>query len=259
MLKKHPLVAGTIILTVTGFISRIIGFFYRIYLSRLFGEEGMGIYQLLGPVLALSFSLTAAGIQTAISKYVAGETSTGNYRHSLRVLITGLTLSTLLSFLCMAVIIEFSEWIATAFLLEPRTASMLRIVALSLPLGAVHACINGYFYGIKKAQVPAAAQLIEQFCRVGSVFIITTLTTRQGAVPTINVAVLGLVFGEGISMIFTILSLKSSLREPTELRIDVSVTNTSSFNSIIPRFKDVSTRPGIAWLICCTPFGIIRK
>ena len=206
MLKKHPLVAGTIILTVTGFISRIIGFFYRIYLSRLFGEEGMGIYQLLGPVLALSFSLTAAGIQTAISKYVAGETSTGNYRHSLRVLITGLTLSTMLSFLCMAVIIKFSEWIATAFLLEPRTASMLRIVALSLPLGAVHACINGYFYGIKKARVPAAAQLIEQFCRVGSVFIITTLTTKQGAVPTINVAVLGLVFGEGISMIFTIIA-----------------------------------------------------
>ncbi len=206
MLKKHPLVTGTIILTVTGFISRIIGFFYRIYLSRLFGEEGMGIYQLLSPVLALSFSLTAAGIQTAISKYVAGETSTGNYRHSLRVLTTGLTLSTMLSFFCMAVIIEFSEWIATAFLLEPRTASMLRIVALSLPLGAVHACINGYFYGIKKAEVPAAAQLIEQFCRVGSVFIITTITTERGAVPTINVAVLGLVIGEGISMIFTIIA-----------------------------------------------------
>lgn len=206
MFKKHPLVAGTIILTVTGFISRIIGFFYRIYLSRLFGEEGMGIYQLLGPVLALSFSLTAAGIQTAISKYVAGETSNGNYHHSLRVLITGLTLSTMLSFLCMAVIIEFSEWIATAFLLEPRTASMLRILALSLPLGAVHACINGYFYGIKKAQVPAAAQLIEQLCRVGSVFIITTITTGQGAIPTINVAVLGLVIGEGISMIFTIIA-----------------------------------------------------
>ena len=143
MLKKHPLIAGTIILTATGFISRIIGFFYRIYLSRLFGEEGMGIYQLLSPVLALSFSLTAAGIQTAISKFVASETSTGDYRHSSRVLLTGLLLSTSLSFLCMAFILEASEWIAVVFLLEPRTASMLRIVALSLPIGAVHACING--------------------------------------------------------------------------------------------------------------------
>lgn len=206
MLKKHPLIAGTIILTATGFISRIIGFFYRIYLSRLFGEEGMGIYQLLSPVLALSFSLTAAGIQTAISKFVASETSTGDYRHSLRVLMTGLTLSTSLSFLCMFFLLETSQWIATVFLLEPRTASMLRIVAFSLPLGAVHACINGYFYGIKKAEVPAAAQLIEQLCRVGSVYLITTIGSNQGTTPTINVAVLGLVIGEGISMIFTIIA-----------------------------------------------------
>ena len=67
--KRHPLIFGTIILTATGLITRVIGFFYRIYLSRLFGEEGMGIYQLLSPALSLSFSLTAAGYQTAISKY----------------------------------------------------------------------------------------------------------------------------------------------------------------------------------------------
>ena len=58
--KRHPLIFGTIILTATGLITRVIGFFYRIYLSRLFGEEGMGIYQLLSPALSLSFSLTAA-------------------------------------------------------------------------------------------------------------------------------------------------------------------------------------------------------
>ena len=32
--KSHPLIFGTVILTVTGFLTRIIGFFYRIYLSR---------------------------------------------------------------------------------------------------------------------------------------------------------------------------------------------------------------------------------
>ena len=71
--KRHPLIFGTMILTATGLITRVIGFFYRIYLSRLFGEEGMGIYQLLSPALSLSFSLTAAGYQTAISKYVAAD------------------------------------------------------------------------------------------------------------------------------------------------------------------------------------------
>lgn len=204
--KKNPLITGTIILTLTGFISRIIGFFYRIYLSRLFGEEGMGIYQLLSPVLALSFSLTAAGIQTAISKFVASETTTGNRRYSLRVLLTGLTLSTSLSLICMAFLLECSEWIATVFLLEPRTASMLRIVALSVPMAAIHSCINGYFYGIKRAQIPAATQLVEQLFRVGSVFFVTMLGTGRVETPTINVAVLGLVIGEGVSMLVSMIA-----------------------------------------------------
>ena len=77
---KNPLVFGTVVLTITGFVSRFIGFFYRIFLSRVFGAEGMGIYQLTAPVLALTFALSAAGIQTAISKFVARETSTRDYR-----------------------------------------------------------------------------------------------------------------------------------------------------------------------------------
>lgn len=86
-IKKNTLITGTIILTVTGLASRLIGFFYRIFLSRLFGEENMGIYQLIGPVMALVFSLSAAGLQNAISKFVAGETATHDYKASLRILL----------------------------------------------------------------------------------------------------------------------------------------------------------------------------
>ena len=88
--NTSPLITGTIILTLTGFASRFIGFFYRIFLSRLFGAEGMGLYQLISPVLALSFSLTVAGMQTAVSKYVAGETLTRDYRSSSLHLFAGL-------------------------------------------------------------------------------------------------------------------------------------------------------------------------
>lgn len=204
MKRNNPFITGTIILTLTGLISRIIGFFYRIYLSRLFGEEGMGVYQLLSPVLALSFSVTAAGLQTAISKYVAKEAATKDYKASFRVLLTGLFMSLLLSFLCMGVTIRFSELIAVNFLLEPRTASMLRIIALSIPLGAVHSCINGYFYGIKKTGIPAATQLIEQLCRVACVFLASYFAKHHGTSPTINVAVIGLVAGEFCAMAVSI-------------------------------------------------------
>lgn len=204
--QHHPLIVGTFILTATGFISRLIGFFYRIYLSRLFGEEEMGIYQLLSPILSLSFSLTAAGIQTAISKLVAEQTAIQK-KASFRPVLLGLSLSLPLSLVCNAVIYFSADFIAVNLLHEIRTASMLRILSFSVPLSAVHACMNGYFYGIKKAGIPAGSQLLEQIVRVGSVYIISAYNLSMGRTPTIGVAILGLTIGEFFSMLMAVLAI----------------------------------------------------
>ncbi len=206
---RSPLITGTIILTITGFVSRFIGFFYRIFLSRLFGAEGMGIYQLISPVLALSFSLTVAGIQTAISKYVAGETISKDYRSSAAHLFTGLVLSMTASILCTMGIYCYADEIAVHFLLEARTAPLLRIIALSIPLATVHSCINGYFYGIRKTSVPALCQLSEQIIRVGSVYVIYYFCLQKGLTPTISFAVVGLVIGESASMLVSLIAARA--------------------------------------------------
>ena len=66
--KPHPLITGTILLTAAGLLSRVLGFFYRIFLSRTIGAEGLGIYQMIFPVYGIFFSLCAGSIQTAISR-----------------------------------------------------------------------------------------------------------------------------------------------------------------------------------------------
>ena len=203
----HPLVTGTVILTLTGLVSRFIGFFYRIFLSNVFGAEGMGLYQLISPVLALSFSLTVSGIQTAISKYVASETSTRDYKSSFRTLWAGFLLAMALSAVCALGIYVYAEPIAANFLLEKRTAPLLRIIALSIPMASVHSCINGYFYGIRKTAIPAVSQLSEQVCRVGSVYLIYFICQKHGLVPTISFAVAGLVIGESASMIVSVVAI----------------------------------------------------
>ena len=44
------LIRGAFILTAAGLLTRMIGFFYRIFLSHVIGAEGMGIYQLIFPL-----------------------------------------------------------------------------------------------------------------------------------------------------------------------------------------------------------------
>lgn len=49
-MSKKIFLKGTLILACTGLISRIAGFFYRIFLSHAIGAEGLGLYQLVLPL-----------------------------------------------------------------------------------------------------------------------------------------------------------------------------------------------------------------
>ncbi len=167
----------------------------------------MGLYQLISPVLALTFSVTVSGMQTAISKFVASETSTRDYKYTFRILLVGFSIAMFLSFGCTAYIYTFSEMIAARFLFEPRTAPLLRIISLSIPMATVHSCINGYFYGIRKTAIPAATQLAEQIVRVGSIFFLYEIIKARGGVPTISFAVVGLVIGESASMLVSLIAI----------------------------------------------------
>ena len=94
---KNPLVIGTLFLTISGALSRIIGFFYRIFLSQTIGAEGIGIYQLVTPAFVICFSIAAAGIQSAISRFVAAAYAKPNEREAKLFLLCGCTLSLFIS------------------------------------------------------------------------------------------------------------------------------------------------------------------
>ena len=196
MRNKYPFLSGTILLTLTGFLTKIIGFFYRIFLSRSIGEEGMGIYQLLAPIMALSYAFTSAGIQTAISKYTAAYHAQGRKRSALATLLTGFLLSILLSVIATVFLYQNAAMLAARFLLEPRCEPLIRIFALSIPFASIHSCINGYYYGLKKTLLPSASLLVEQLARVLSVYAIYTYGYTIHTRPTIAVAMLGVLIGE---------------------------------------------------------------
>ena len=77
---KKTVLRGAFLLTAAGFLSRIMGFFYRIFLSRIIGAEGLGLYQMIFPILALALSVTSAGLSTAISHQVSRKNALGDKR-----------------------------------------------------------------------------------------------------------------------------------------------------------------------------------
>ncbi|MEW5935534.1 MAG: oligosaccharide flippase family protein, partial [Bacillota bacterium] len=69
--RGESLVQGIAVLSVAGFVAKLLGAAYRIPLTRLIGAEGVGIYQLAYPVYVTLLSVARAGIPVAISKLVS--------------------------------------------------------------------------------------------------------------------------------------------------------------------------------------------
>ena len=198
--KTHPLITGTILLTAAGLLSRVLGFFYRIFLSRTIGAEGLGIYQMIFPVYGIFFSLCAGSIQTAISRFTAADPD-----HAKRTLLSGFSLSFAMSLAAAFVIRHFSGPLAEHVLMEPRCAPLLSVMAFAIPCTSVHACICGYYYGKEKVSVPAAAQLFEQTIRIFTVFLLVSVCIEKRIPVTVSLAVFGLVAGEAGSALFVLI------------------------------------------------------
>ena len=206
-MSKNTIIKGTLILTIAGLLTRLIGFFYKIFLSQAMGAEALGLYQLIFPVYGICFTIYASGIQTAISKLVAEEAAKGSTKSAKRVLKTGILLSVTAALLISVVIFNTSDFIATKFLLHPECASSLRILALVFPFCGITACINGYYYGLKKAGVPALTQLVEQIIRVAFVYFAALYFGGGKIKATCELAVAGLVVGEIASNLYNLVSL----------------------------------------------------
>ena len=206
--KKHPLIKGTLILTIAGLISRILGFFFRIFLSHTFGEEQVGLYQLIFPVYTLCLSISTFGLETAISRSVSRFVSLGRTQDGKRIFQTGLVLSVLVSLFCMLLVQNNSAFLAHRFLGDPRCTQLLFLIVFSLPAASIHSCFCGYSYGLQKAFAPAASQLIEQSLRILSVLLLHLYFTCKGISAGILLAVFGIVFGEYSAAIYAFFSLR---------------------------------------------------
>lgn len=198
---KNQLLKGTLILTVAGLITRVLGFLYRIFLVQGLGETNLGIYQLIFPLYSICFTLYAAGIQTAVSQLIANKPKE---MHT-RIVKSGCILSLCVSIPLSFFVHSFASPIAWNFLGSSQTAPLLKLLSYIFPLCGLTAIINGYFYGIKNAKIPAITQILEQISRVISVFLISYLFLA-GKLST-SLAVIGLMIGEFVSNIYNLYHL----------------------------------------------------
>ena len=214
MTVRQTLIRGTLILTGAGLISRFMGFFFRIFLSHAFGEENVGLYQLIFPVYTLCISIGIAGIETALSRTVAEKISLHRKSEAGTALCAALILTVSLSFLAVLAVQQNAGYIAETFLGDARCAPLLVIISYALPCAAVHSCICGYSFGLQKTKIPALSQLAEQAGRIFTVVALFFLLKNTGKTPSISLAAAGIVAGELLSALYSVRMLSRTVQTP---------------------------------------------
>lgn len=201
--SRHPLITGAAILTLAGIVTRLIGFFYKIFLSHAIGAEGLGIYQLVFPVYAFCFSLVVAGVQTGISRCCAAALAEQNPVKARTYFSSGLTFSFLLSLAAAYFLYHHADFLSSSLLREARCEPLLRLIALCIPLGTIHTCVSAWYFSKNHTAIPAFSQLLEQLVRVISSYIVYRIFLENGQEPSPVLAVAGVLAGEMVSALFT--------------------------------------------------------
>ena len=203
MSNRNFLLKGTLLLTLSGFLTKIIGFIYRIFLSQKIGAQGMGIYQLIFPIYTLCYALAVGGIQTALSRLAAAKAALKDEQGARDIFLLSAFLATTISIITGFFLYRHANWFAVHLLFEEQCTPLLKILAVSVPFGVFHSCVNGYYLARKKLSIPAAAQLIEQCFRVAASFVLFSIWLEKGIAITPKLAVFGLLAGELAAWLFT--------------------------------------------------------
>lgn len=203
-LQLSSVIKGTILLTAAGFITRILGFVYRIFLSHTLGEVLLGKYQLIFPLFSICSTLYGVGIQSALSRLIPGYSKSSTKK---QLLAMGCFFSLCISIPLFLFFQIFGDEVAEYVLLDKACGNYLKILSILFPFCGIGACINGYFYGQQNAKIPALTQILEQLTRIFFVFATIMLFHFQGYQASI-VAVFGIVIGEIASCIYNCFKIR---------------------------------------------------
>ena len=193
------LLAGALLLTATGLFSQVVGFVYRMLLSRLIGAETMGLYQLVMPVYSVLMSVTAVGLTVAVStlsaRYHALEDD-GTVKTVLRRALSGFFLLAVPLGMAVAAL---SDPISVYLLGDARTRLGVVLLAPCVLLTGVENLHKHCFYGIGRVRPPAAVETAEQIIRAVVVLGLLIALLPRSAEETVGIIVLGMVLCEVFS------------------------------------------------------------
>lgn len=166
-MTKHTkrLISGTMILSFSGLIVKLINILYKLPLTNMVGLKTIGYFNTIYPTYLVLTAAMLVGIPATISKLVAEERELGNIAKAHQIFRSGLFCSAVLG-LAVGIFFVFLPSYAAIFAWEPEIRYVLWGLAVSPVLIGVGGSIRGYFQGMQNMVPTAISQIVENLFKV---------------------------------------------------------------------------------------------
>ncbi len=231
------IVGGTLSLTVSAIIVKIIGLIYKIPISSLLGDEGMGYFNSAYTVYAFFYLLCTAGVPKAVMILVSEAKARGENDVEERIVSVASRLFLLIGGGVSILFLIFSAPIATLIGNSRAFATMLA-VAPSIILVSLSGVLRGFLSANARLGDIAVSQVIEGAGKLvlGLIFAMVGVRLKLSLEILSALTILGVTFGALFGLMYLLACLKSAKKKEKAEQKRIFLNN----KTIIKRILSIS-------------------
>lgn len=217
-MSKKSILHGTIIISVAGLIARFIGLFFRIPLTSLIGEEGVGIYSFPMTLFVPMAALVMQGPPTAIAKLISEKKAVNDQQGINEIFNTSQNLLLIIGVMASSLMIVlapiFSRYIWSSEVLYPYLALALAPIILSRI-----AVLNGYYQGVQIMSAIAFQQLSDGIGRLVIGLGLAYILIEYGTLQSTTGAVFGTTAGAFTGFLAVYIFFLNDKNRPRKIKV----------------------------------------
>ncbi len=225
------------VVTVFSISEKLLGFLYRIFMSRTIGSEGIGMYQVALSVFGLLFTVCASGTPITVSRLMTKYKAENKPLKVERVISAGLFSTLIFAVPIVLIFFLFNNSLSFIFA-DERCKNIFLIILPGLIVTSVYSVLRGVFWGNKDFLPYSVIELLEELCMIvcGIVLISFSNSVYQGAYRAGVAVLISYVFSFTLASIVFFVR-KNKLRNPfpelkTLLSSSMPITAMRSANSL---------------------------
>ena len=204
---KEKFINSVIILLIGGLLTKLLGMFIKIMMSRLIGTEGLGLYMMVLPTFSLFIGIGQFGLPTALSKLVAEKR-----KNNIKLFFSILPISLFINLLLIITIIVIAPVLANNLLHDPRCYLPILAIAVVIPFTSLSSICRSYFFGKEKMVPHVVSNLLEDIVRLTLMIIGIPFFLPKGLEYAVCYIILSNVISEGVSILVLFLFLPKKIQ-----------------------------------------------